>query len=87
MITERERIELRKLFQGNYTSDVLLILNEKKIFNKNGSPFNVQYIRMVFQGVRKNQEIESAIWQLAVERKQEIDQQKSRKDLILKNIP
>ena len=84
MITEIERKELRQLFQGYYADDVLAILKEKKITNRNGKSHNLQYIRMVFQGVRNNPDIEAAIWQLASERKQEIEQQKLHKQQILK---
>jgi len=84
MITEIERKGLRQLFQGYYADDVLDILKEKKITNRNGKPHNVPYIRMVFQGVRNNPDIEAAIWQLASKRKQEIEQQKLQKQQILK---
>ncbi len=84
MITEIERKELREIFQGHYAEDVLNILKEKKITNRNGKSYNIQYIRMIFQGVRKNLDIEAAIWQLARERKEEIDQRNLAKDKILK---
>lgn len=84
MITEIERKELRQLFQGYYAEDVLDILNEKKITNRNGKPHNIQYIRMVFQGVRKNPDIEAAIWHLASERKKELELQKIQKQQIFK---
>jgi len=84
MITEIERKELRQLFQGYYADDVLAILKEKKITNRNGNSHSIPYIRMVFQGVRNNADIEAAIWQLASERTQEIEEQKLRKERILK---
>jgi hypothetical protein len=84
MITEIERKELRQLFQGYYTDDVLEILKEKKITNRNGRSHSIPYIRMVFQGVRNNPDIEAAIWQLASERTQEMEEQKLRKQIILK---
>ncbi len=84
MITEIERKELRQLFQGYYADDVLAILKEKKITNRNGNSHSIPYIRMVFQGVRNNADIEAAIWQLAGERTQEIEEQKLRKERILK---
>ena len=86
MITEIERKELRQLFQGYYADDVLEILKENKVTNRNGRSHSIPYIRMVFQGVRNNADIEAAIWQLASERKQEIEEQKLRKERILKNI-
>jgi hypothetical protein len=84
MITEIERKELRKLFQGYYAEDVLEILQEKEIKNRNGKPHNKQYVRMVFQGVRKNQDIEAAVWQLAGERKKETERKELQKQQILK---
>lgn len=84
MITETERKELRLLFQGYYAEDVLAILQEKKVTNRNGKPHNLQYIRLVFQGVRKNPDIEAAIWQLAGIRAQEKEQQQLQKEQILK---
>ena len=84
MITEIERKELRKLFQGYYAENVLEILQEKKLKNRNGKPYNIQYIRIVFQGVRKNLDIEDAIWQLANEKKEEIERKEFQKQQILK---
>ena len=84
MITEIERKELRQLFQGYYADDVFEILKEKKITNRNGKAHSIPYIRMVFQGVRNNLDIEAAIWQLASERKKEIEQRKLQKQIILK---
>ena len=84
MITEIERKELRKLFQGYYAESVLEILQEKKLKNRIGKPYNIQYIRTVFQGVRKNQDIEDAIWQLANEKREEIERKEFQKQQILK---
>ncbi|MFD2568728.1 hypothetical protein [Pseudotenacibaculum haliotis] len=84
MITETERKKLRLLFQGYYAEDVLDILEEKKITNRNGKPHNLQYIRLVFQGVRNNSDIEVAIWQLAKNRTDEIEKRELEKQQILK---
>ncbi len=84
MITELEQKELKLLFQGRYTEDVLKILSERKISNRNGEPHNAKYIRMVFQGIRKNADIESAIWHLAAQRKRNLEYQQKRKQNILK---
>jgi hypothetical protein len=85
MITELEQKQLRDLFQGHYTEGVLKILNSKHIRNRNGVPHNAQYVRMVFQGIRNNQDIEAAIWQLAYERKQELEFKKLQKQKIFNN--
>ena len=85
MITELEQKKLKILFQGHYTEDVLKILNSQQILNRNGQPHNPQYIRMVFQGIRKNADIESAIWQLATKRKQELEWQELQKRKLFNN--
>ena len=83
MITESEQKQLKTLFQGRYTESVLKILSRKNIYNRNGQPHNAKYIRMVFQGVRKNADIESAIWELATIRKKELEYQELQKTKIL----
>lgn len=82
MITELEQKKLKALFQSHYTEEVLKILSERKICNRNGEPHNAKYIRMVFQGVRQNSNIESAIWQVATNKKQKLELQKSLKQKI-----
>lgn len=87
MITELERKELKELFQGHYADDVLKILSQNMVLNRNGEPHNAKYVRMVFQGIRKNTDIEAAIWQLAAEKKKKIDIQKVHKQHIFNNKP
>ena len=82
MITELEQKKLKALFRSHYTEEVLKILSERKIYNRNGKPHNAKYIRMVFQGVRQNPNIESAIWQVATNKKQKLELQKSLKQNI-----
>ncbi|MGB0879505.1 MAG: hypothetical protein ACPGTO_02960 [Polaribacter sp.] len=83
MITGSEQKQLKALFQGRYTEGVLKILSNKNICNRNGDPHNAKYIRMVFQGIRKNADIESAIWELATIRKKELEYQKLQKTKVL----
>ena len=87
MITEKEQKQLKDLFQGHYTDDVLKIVNDKSIKNRNGEPHNAQYVRMVFQRIRKNADIESAIWKLAENRKQKLEFQELQKQKILNSKP
>lgn len=87
MITEEEREQLKKLFQGRYANDVLNILSRQMVLNRNGEPHNAQYVRMVFQGIRKNKDIEAAIWQLAVKKKQNKELEKIRKASVLNSKP
>lgn len=84
MITELEQKELKILFQGHYTEDVLKILSVLKVLNRNGKPHNAKYIRMVFQGIRQNVDIESAIWHLAAIRKKKLALHQFKKSKILK---
>ena len=83
MITGSEQKQLKALFQGRYTEGVLKILSNKNICNRNGEPHNAKYIRMVFQGIRNNADIESAIWELATIRKKELEYQKLQKTKVL----
>jgi len=87
MITEEEQKLLKALFKGRYTQSVLKILNDRGVLNRNGDPHNAQYVRMVFQMIRKNSDIEAAIWKLAAIRKQTINSQEILKRQILNNIP
>ena len=66
MITEEEQKLLRQLFGGHYSRDVLKILHHQKIVNRNGEPHNPQYVRMVFQGIRKNIDIEKEEMQVEI---------------------
>ena len=84
MITDEEQKKIKTLFQGHYTEEVLKILNSLEIRNRNGEPHNAQYVRMVFQGIRKNVDIEAAIWQLANKRKKELEWQQLQKIKIFK---
>lgn len=85
MITALEQKKLRTLFRGHYTEDVLKILNSKHILNRNRTPHNAQYVRMVFQGVRNNSDIEAAIFQLATIRKKGLETQESQKNNLFNN--
>ncbi|QTE23913.1 hypothetical protein [Polaribacter cellanae] len=86
MITDLEQKQLRDLFKGHYTNDILKILNAKKIKNRNGNPHNAQYVRMVFQGIRNNADVEDAIWKFASIKKKQFEFQKLEKQKILKNL-
>ncbi|WP_299670279.1 hypothetical protein [uncultured Polaribacter sp.] len=83
MITELEQKELKMIFQGRYSEDVLRILKNKSILNRNGEHHNAQYVRMIFQGIRQNLDIEAAIWQAAKNRKQKLALHKLHKQKIL----
>ncbi len=84
MITKNEQIHLKKILGSHYTASVLKNLMAKKICNKNGLPHNAKYIRMVFQGLRNNEEIETAIWELALYKKNALNDLNRKKEIILK---
>ena len=65
MITKNEQNQLKKIIGSHYSSQVKTILNKKKVRNKFGQAYSSEYIRLVFQGLRDNKEIEAAIWELA----------------------
>ena len=80
MITKNEQIQLKKLIGSQYSAQVKKILNRKRVKNKFGQPYTAEYIRLVFQGLRNNKDIEAAIWELAVHKKNKaniLDQIKS----------
>lgn len=80
MISKNDQKRLKKWLGHHYTKEVSSILRKKRIVNKFGKPHSQEYIRMVFQGYRKNTAIEQAIIELAVLRKkasEKIQQHKS----------
>jgi len=77
MITKTDRKTLKKLLGANYAEEVLNCLNEKKITNQQGNPHKVEYICKVMNGVRNNRDIEIVFWQLAAEKKNELDSLKN----------
>lgn len=83
MITKNEQIQLKEIIGAHYSDDVLDILNNKAIRNKNGHPHSAEYVRIVFQGVRENEDVEAAIWQLAELKKAEKLETEEKKQRIL----
>ncbi len=84
MITKNEQKRLKPIIGSHYTAAVLKILMAKRIRNKNGLPHNATYIRMVFQGFRNNKEIETAIWELALYKKNALNDLNRKKEIIFK---
>jgi len=83
MITQKEQIQLREIIGTHYTDAVLDYLNSKGERNRNGHPYSPEYVRMVFQGVRNNTDIENAIWQVAAQKKKEAKKAEKLKKQIL----
>ena len=70
MITSDHKKKLKKLLKGDYSSDVIALLQAKKIFNKEGKPFSKAMIRSVFNGYVENIAIEEAIFEIYKSRKE-----------------
>lgn len=84
MITKNEQKQLKKILGSHYTKAVLKILLANDIRTKKGISHNATYIRAVFQGLRNNKEIESAIWEVASNKKRETEEFNNKKKTILK---
>lgn len=85
MISPEETKQLKNIIGSTYTEDVLELLNTKGIRNRNGHPHTAEYVRVVFIGLRSNQDIEAAIWELAQLKKAEADEVAKQKENILNN--
>jgi len=83
MITPTEQKQLKQIIGAHYADGVLELLINKAIRNKNGHPHNAEYVRMVFQGYRNNEDVEAAIWTLAANKKEEAQQLNKQKQQIL----
>ena len=80
MITAEQKKELKKLLKGNYISDVKEKLACNKVITKKGTPYSDRMISHVFNGRYQNKDIEKAIFQVYLERKNALE-----KDLNFKN--
>jgi hypothetical protein len=85
MISEVEQKELKQLIGHQYSVEVQELLESKSIRNRNGHPHSLEYIRMVFQGHRQNQDVEAAIWELAKQKKQYAAAILKQKEKLLNN--
>lgn len=83
MISTEETIKLKQIIGSTYTDDVLTLLNAKGIRNRNGHPHTAEYVRVVFIGLRSNQDIEAAIWELAQLKQAEAEEVIKQKNNIL----
>lgn len=80
MISENEQKKLKKILFGHYSKEIQNILAEQNVTNRNGVAYSSKYIRMVFQGFRSNIDIESAIWELATEKKNKMNLKNIKKE-------
>lgn len=75
MIKKTQRTKLSKVLKRSFIEDVLEILEKKEIKNKKGEAFSKMYISLVFNGKNENPDIELAIIELYLIRK---EQEKTR---------
>ena len=83
MITPEQKIELKKLLKGDYIADVKNHLLKKNITNKKGVPYSDKMISHVFNGRYQNHDIETAIFQVYLERKKALNQDLEYKNKLL----
>ena len=77
MITKVQKNKLKKYLKNDYVDDVLSLLKEQKVVNRNGNPYHESMIRLVLNGDRANQKIKSALYQVYANRKHADEQLKA----------
>lgn len=68
MITTDEKLKLKELLGVRYGYQVLDILMEKEIYNREGKPYKTGYVNHVLNGRNENFKIEAAIFELFKQR-------------------
>lgn len=71
MINKTLRIKLSKHLKTSFLKDVIAILNEKNVRNKNGESFSRAYVSYVYNGKNENIDIELAIIEVYNKRKEQ----------------
>jgi hypothetical protein len=84
MITPDEQIKLKSILGANYTDEVLELLNNKGVRNRNGHPHNPIYVSMILNGHRHNIDVEAALWTVANAKMKEANKVERLKREILK---
>jgi len=87
MITEVQRVKLKKLLRGDYITDVKKKLASRKIVSKRGAPYSDKMISHVFNGRYENSAIEKAILDVYKQRERQIQQDQHYKNKILGILP
>lgn len=83
MISKEQREKLKEVLGYHYTDGVLKILEEKKIYSRNGKPYGSSMIRNVFNGLNENESIENAIITLFIRTQEEIRKALEERNRIL----
>jgi len=83
MIIESERKKLKEMIGGMWISRLNKHFIEINMINRYGDHYSAQYISLVFNGKTKNEKLERAIYDFAVIRKKEVDDEAARRKSIL----
>lgn len=84
MINKTLRIKLSKHLKTSFLKDVIAILSQKNILNKNGQPFSRAYVSYVYNGKNENVDIELAIIEVYNQRKKQYKSNVEAKKTLLK---
>lgn len=68
MITTHQKIQLKKLLGIRYGKQVLDILEQRKIYNKEGKPHTANYVHQILNGRSENFKIEEALFEVYKQR-------------------
>lgn len=83
MISKQVKIQLKEFLKTNYTEDVLKILADKQITNRDGEDYSSSMVKNVLNGMQENIEIEKALTIVYHRRKKAYNQhQKSLKKVL-----
>ncbi|MEN8185531.1 MAG: hypothetical protein ABFR05_00220 [Bacteroidota bacterium] len=77
MISKSERNKIKKVIGREYSKEVLQILNERGVVNKQNKSHNSVYITKVLNGQNNNEDVEDAIYELVRRKKLAIAKRKS----------
>ena len=83
MITKTERKKLKRILKGDYTKQVLEILDSNDILNGKGEPYSASTVKAVFIGRFENRDIEAAILEVYQDRKAQLEDLKKQKSNLL----
>ncbi|MDA0175884.1 hypothetical protein OOZ35_14120 [Mesoflavibacter profundi] len=84
MITKTVRRKLKRHLKNRYTTDVLKLLSDKQMFNKNGQPYSRGFISHVFNGLNENEDVENAIIEVYEKRKLKVSKKKLKINKVFK---
>lgn len=85
MISEQVKIQLKEYLKTNYTEDVLKILANKQITNRDGSDYSSSMVKNVLNGFQENIEIEKALTIVYHRRRKTYNQHQNKLKQVLEN--